>query len=271
MKKNSNYMIFILLFYVIVAFMAFAFLNGDYSVFNRKASVANQSPMSETVVGNTEENTAAQEDTMEEVIEEEPVDEPAELLEDEPAEEDVTEEEDDPPVAEETIEEVVIEEEDETEQKVYYSFKTNHTQRRLRLRDEPSLSGNVITMLNMNSTGYVLEYDEEWCKVVTGKDTVGYCATEYLDLTEIEESEFPKEFVDQVTTTKIDTLSGEDLSGDSSEPELKESTDESDVIEEDSEEGVYTDEENLLDESDSSEEVLTDDLSDTTADEDEYN
>ncbi len=214
MKKNSNYMIFILVFYVVVAFFAFAFLSGDYSVFNKKAAMTSEQPMAETVVGDNSaveiSDEAEEEEETEEIVEEPEVEE---IIE----EEELAEEEEDVEAPEEDLEEedaetsVIIEEdgEDTDEEIVYYSYVTNHTKNVLRVRDTPSLEGEVLEKLRMNSKGYVLEYDSKWCKVITASNTVGYCATDFLNLTEIDETDFPEEYRDEVTTTKVEKLVGD--------------------------------------------------------------
>ncbi len=267
MKKNSNYMIFILLFYVVVAFFAFAFLSGDYSIFNRKP-VTTEQPMAETVVGNnnaTEE--ISEEPVKEETVEEEPIEE---KVEEEPEEETVEEENVvEEPVEEETAEEEaeetpVIEEVEEKEEIVYYSFDTNHTKNKLRVRDKASLDGKVLEKLPLHSSGYVLEYDSEWCKVVTSSDTVGYCSTEYLNLTEVDESDFPEEYRDKVTTTRVNNLIGD---ADESEASLEKSS--ADVDESASVDKTTSgaeNEENMSDTEDSAEDVLdTDEKEETTS------
>ncbi|MCR5101263.1 MAG: SH3 domain-containing protein [Butyrivibrio sp.] len=215
MKKNSNYMIFMLLFYIIVAFFAFAFLSGDYSIFNRRHANV-QAPMAETVVGNSNSaseksedvsNIAASESSEEVETEEADEEEATEEIEEEieATEEDSASEESSADILEEDVEEDLEAEEDEAEV-VYYAYDTNHTQNKLRVRDNPDLSANVLEKLNQKSSGYILEYGDDWCKVVTSNNTVGYCSTEFLDIRKVTEEEFPEEYRELVTTTTEDDV-----------------------------------------------------------------
>ncbi|SEF38965.1 SH3 domain-containing protein [Butyrivibrio sp. Su6] len=194
MKKNQNYLIFMIVFYVLVAFFAFAFLSRDLSVFNRKYSdEVIEAQNTETVVGRVEK---AEESTTEATAEVETKTEIEEVVaaieatseapaetEAEPAEEPATE-----PATEAEI--------------VYYSYVTNNTESNLRVREEPSLNAKVLKRLYPGSKGYVLEKDDEWCKVVASGDTIGYCSTEFLDLEEIAKEDFPAEYVELVTSTR---------------------------------------------------------------------
>lgn len=198
MKKNSQYMIFMIIFYVLVAFFAFAFLSRDLSVFNRKyVDEVIEAQQSESVVGNIAATT--QDEAVKVEIEE--VTKAIEATSEASAE---TSEE---IVVEETVstEEVSSEEvvETETDEEIaYYSYTTNNTSAILRVREEPSINSTVLQKLNPGSKGYVLEKGEEWCKVVTADNVVGYCSTEFLDLEEIDKEDFPEEYVELVTSTR---------------------------------------------------------------------
>jgi len=94
---------------------------------------------------------------------------------------------------EEIVEEkTVVEEETEpvTEEKHFYKFNVTTQIHKLRIRKEPSLDGKIISHLNKGEVGYVLEKGEEWSYITNGKAT-GYCANEYMDMTEISIDELP--------------------------------------------------------------------------------
>lgn len=191
MKKNQNYLIFMIVFYVLVAFFAFAFLSRDLSVFNRKYSdEVIEAQNTETVVGRVEK---AEESTTEATAEVETKTEIEEVVaaieatSQAPAEEPATEPETEPATEAEIV---------------YYSYVTNNTESNLRVREEPSLNAKVLKRLYPGSKGYVLEKDDEWCKVVASGDTIGYCSTEFLDLEEIAKEDFPAEYVELVTSTR---------------------------------------------------------------------
>ena len=198
MKKNQNYLIFMIVFYVLVAFFAFAFLSRDLSVFNRKYSdEVIEAQNTETVVGRVEK---AEESTTEATAEVETKTEIEEVV----AAIEATSE---APAETEAEPEEEPEAEPETEpateaEIVYYSYVTNNTESNLRVREEPSLNAKVLKRLYPGSKGYVLEKDDEWCKVVASGDTIGYCSTEFLDLEEIAKEDFPAEYVELVTSTR---------------------------------------------------------------------
>lgn len=194
MKKNQNYLIFMIVFYVLVAFFAFAFLSRDLSVFNRKYSdEVIEAQNTETVVGRVEK---AEESTTEATAEVETKTEIEEVVA-------AIEATSGAPAETEAEPEKEPEPESATEAEiVYYSYVTNNTESNLRVREEPSLNAKVLKRLYPGSKGYVLEKDDEWCKVVASGDTIGYCSTEFLDLEEIAKEDFPAEYVELVTSTR---------------------------------------------------------------------
>ncbi len=71
----------------------------------------------------------------------------------------------------------------------YYSFKSNNTDTRLRMREEPDESSRIVYELKPGTTGYVIELGDEWSKV-SAYGNKGYCANEFLTMTEISKEEY---------------------------------------------------------------------------------
>ena len=98
----------------------------------------------------------------------------------------------------------------------YYSFTINTQGTTLNLREEPSQDAGVVAKLARTATGYVITPGNEWTQVVMPTGVTGFCATEFLTITEIREEDFPENFrsmieapgeeitADQYTTLLID-------------------------------------------------------------------
>ena len=80
----------------------------------------------------------------------------------------------------------------------YFTFLTSTTRTVLNCRKDPSEDSKVLWKLAPKTFGYILVPGNEWCKVVTDKGWEGYCATEYLDMTEVTKADFPEEYADLV-------------------------------------------------------------------------
>ncbi len=183
MKQNQRIFIFLFTFFIVVAVGSIIFLNGKGSAFNRSRTSlgAVTAALSQTIIGDKKSET--------EVVETVPL--PA------PQEPEVT-----APVAEEpTAEEPVAEEPADTSAEEglrYFTFRTATQITILRMRKEPSEDAEIIHKLERNSTGYVVKPGNEWCRVATVSGSVGYCATEYLELKEVSADDFPKKFASMV-------------------------------------------------------------------------
>lgn len=129
----------------------------------------------------------------------EPVPEPAPESEPEPEPEPVEE------VPDEELEaiELTEEQEEEVEKKIvdvtstvngrYYTFYTTNRQKVLNVREGPGLSHASIARLQPGSRGVILEYGDEWSKVKVYHGGIeGYCANEYLVLTEVSYETYKK-------------------------------------------------------------------------------
>ena len=192
MKKNGRFFLVLIAFYIVVAIGALMMLNGNTSVFNRTAATpgAETAVLNETIIGDDEKQEEETVVPVEPVQEEEEVEEIEEPVEPEPlgTEEDT--------LVEETAEPEIV---DETEPaKRYFSYTVNTSTMVLRLREEPNDKAKIIKKLGRNSGGYVLQPGNTWSKVVIQDGTVGYCATEYLKVKEMTESEYPEQYRDQV-------------------------------------------------------------------------
>ncbi len=198
MRVNQKVFIFLLAFFVIVAFGSLLFLDGSGSVFDRtKDSVgAETAVLSQTIIG--EEDSSDLNESVAKIAEEskEVVEEP-EIAEEPVVEEPVVEEPvvEEPAVEEEAVQEEPVEEEPSLR---YFTFETNTQTANLRLREKPLLDSTVVSKLKKGSKGYVLKPGNQWCKVVTEYGLEGYCSTEYLILTEVTAEDFPEEHVEKV-------------------------------------------------------------------------
>lgn len=75
------------------------------------------------------------------------------------------------------------------EEEHYYKFRSNNTDSILRMRETPGEDGRVIYELLPGSTGCVTEIGDEWSKV-SAYGNEGYCANEYLTMTEVSKEEY---------------------------------------------------------------------------------
>ena len=135
----------------------------------------------------------------------EPEPEPEPIPEPEPKPEPKPEPEPVEEVPDEELEaiELTEEQEEEVEQKIvdvtstvngrYYTFYTTNRQKVLNVREGPGLSHASIARLQPGSRGVILEYGDEWSKVKVYHGGIeGYCANEYLVLTEVSYETYKK-------------------------------------------------------------------------------
>lgn len=92
---------------------------------------------------------------------------------------------------EETV--TVESEEAVSEEPQYYTFCVRADISSLNLRALPDMEGKILGRLLPEQTGYVLEKGEEWSLVTTGKKS-GYVNNLYIELEEIDETDFPEEY-----------------------------------------------------------------------------
>lgn len=193
MKRNSIIFIVLFVFFIVVAAGALLMLDPGHSVLSKDARSlgAKTAVMSKTVVGDeptgdvlvpdTISETATEEVSVEEVVEE--------------ATTEATEVADTGDAsgagAEGTGAEAIPVER-------YFTFKTSTTRTVLNFRKEPSENAKVLWKLAPGTFGYILVPGNEWCKVALENGEIGYCATEYLDMTEVTRADFPEEFAAMV-------------------------------------------------------------------------
>jgi hypothetical protein len=205
MEKNAaqRILIFVAGFYIIVALLAVCVLNLSGSIFAKRGEI--------TLPGHFRALLDKEENETEEVLEavnpsdklqgleslgrkaaedtaRETAGNSGEPVYEEPViEEPVSEE----PVSEETVsDDTVSDDTAEAEpEEHYYSFKTNNTETRLRMRREPGDDGKIIYELKPGSSGYVVELGDDWSKV-SAYGHEGYCANEFLTMTEITKEEY---------------------------------------------------------------------------------
>ena len=203
MKSTSRILLIMIAVYIIIAVLAFLLLNGNLSVFSRDSSSLGAQPakLTQTVVGGADQVSTADNGASKIVPEPDP--EPAPAPEPEPAP--VAEPEPEPaPVADTAASEPVLR---------YFTFKTSTSLQNLRLRRTPSLSGEVLAKLKKGTPGYVVQPGNSWCRVVLENGSVGYCATEYLTLTETTEDAYPEDFrsmVEPPAETLLDNFGSPD-------------------------------------------------------------
>ena len=181
MNRNTRIFIILAAFYVIVALIGLLIWGsrGRGSAFsvNFREPAGEAAVMSQTVIGTPSEPVAIEEETETEP-QTEPEDTAAETAEAEPAAEET-----------ETASEPEIR---------YFTFITNTTHTILRLRQEPSEEAVILKKLQMRTPGYITKPGNEWCRVVMDTGATGYCATEYLSITEVTEDTYPVQFHDMV-------------------------------------------------------------------------
>ncbi|MBQ7584246.1 MAG: SH3 domain-containing protein [Lachnospiraceae bacterium] len=190
-RAAKKLLLFVTVFYIAVSVLAVAILNLSGSIFARRGEVnlfeyfTGLSDDSREPAGENAEDTAPESKLeglealgkKEEAISEMPSEPETEAYE-----AGRTETYEEPEPEEEPAEE-------EAEEEHYYSFKTNNTDTILRMREEPGEDGRVIYELKPGSSGYVTELGDEWSKV-SAYGHEGYCANEFLTMTEITESEY---------------------------------------------------------------------------------
>jgi uncharacterized protein YgiM (DUF1202 family) len=183
MRNNQRIFIFLFTFFIVVALGSLYFLGSKGSAFDKSrdsfgSATAVLSQMITGLKGSEKKEPKAEQAIVDTVVEkiiaepkveEEPVAEPEEAAK-----------------------------EPETYEVRYFTFVTDTQKDNLRMRTEPSESGQIITKLKKNTTGYVLKPGNKWCRVVTKGGSSGYCATQYLILTEVTKEDFPSEHQESV-------------------------------------------------------------------------
>ena len=204
--RPKHIMIFVACFYAVTAALAVdMFDTGDKLLLKaqvqdlQESSTVNNSNRA-VITGNVEE-PAAQEEPMPEEDDEDPVEE--EIPEEEPVKEEPEEE----PVYEEPAEE-------EPEGPVYYSFTTTNSDTGLNVRKKPALNAKRVKQLDPGDTGYIVEMGDEWSYIYAPKyDIYGYCANEFLELSEITEEDFPADLIGMTGPEDLSAVSQDGLSG----------------------------------------------------------
>ena len=73
----------------------------------------------------------------------------------------------------------------------YYRFVASHSSQGLRVRATPSMRGDILGKIQPGSTGFVITPGETWSEIITEDGKLrGYSFNEYLELTEIPESDY---------------------------------------------------------------------------------
>lgn len=167
-------------------------LNPSESVFNKNAKTigAQTAVMSKTVVGDEPTEELVVPDTIDEIpVAEEVVEETASVNIDESALDNSQDEGAGAGSGEgggDGAENVPAER--------YFTFTTSTTRTVLNFRKEPSETAKILWKLKPGTFGYVLLVGDEWSRVALENGAIGYCATEYLEMTEVTRSDFPEEY-----------------------------------------------------------------------------
>lgn len=215
MEKQAakKIMIFVTAFYIVVAILAVCILNLSGSIFAKRGEMDLPSHI-QKLFGKGEDEAG---DVYNDMNPDDKL-EGLDALEGKENEHDVAElagdimEETSSEAVSETYEEPSSEEASEPEstepepiepEEHYYSFKTNNTDTRLRMRAEPDEDAKIIYELKPGSSGYVVELGDDWSKV-SAYGHEGYCANEFLTMTEITEEEY-----DELKETSDNASSGE--------------------------------------------------------------
>ena len=187
MRRNQRIFIFLFTFFCVVAIGSILFLNGKSSVFyrNRDSLGAETATLTDTVIGSTEVSSVLENSNNEDAATESSSEEVKEELE-------ITSATEEASIA------VSIDEPQPDSNIKYYTFKVVTEKYNLRLRDEPSSSAHISEMMKKGETGYVLKTGDVWTKVYSELGNIGYCSSEYLELTEVEKSDYPTEIQDLV-------------------------------------------------------------------------
>lgn len=197
MRRNQRIFIFLFTFFCVVAIGSILFLNGKSSVFyrNRDSWGAETATLTDTVIGSNEVSSVLENSNNEDAATKSSFEEVKEELEITSATEEVSEESD---AALEASIEVSTDEPQPDSNIKYYTFKVVTEKYNLRLREEPSSSAPIPEMMKKGETGYVLKTGDVWTKVYTELGNIGYCSSQYLELTEVEKSDYPTEIQDLV-------------------------------------------------------------------------
>ncbi|MCR5773938.1 MAG: SH3 domain-containing protein [Lachnospiraceae bacterium] len=192
-SQSKKILIFVIIFYILVTGSAICGLSLSGSVFRFRGQGSNileyfsnlwygeDARLTQSANKNDPENKLegleglTEEASTEPVMEETSTEPPSEEVIEEPASEEVTEE--------------VPSEPEPAEEEHYYSFTSNNTTSRLRMRSEPGETAGILYELEPGSKGYVVELGDEWSKVSYNGHT-GYCANEFLSMTEISKEEY---------------------------------------------------------------------------------
>ena len=192
-RGEKRILIIITVFYILVALLAVCILNLSGSIFAKRGEVDLKGHF--LSIWNRPDDDAVEmaeeTDPMDKLQGLEALDEASEIVS-EPAAQEMPEEVTEPPAPSESAPEEPVSEtvsEPEVPEEHFYSFKTNNTDTRLRMRREPGEDAKIIYELKPGSTGYVIELGDDWSKVAAyGHE--GYCANEFLTMTEITEEEY---------------------------------------------------------------------------------
>lgn len=192
-RGEKRILIIITVFYILVALLAVCILNLSGSIFAKRGEVDLKGHF--LSIWNRPDDDAVEmaeeTDPMDKLQGLEALDEASEIVS-EPAAREMPEEVTEPPAPSESAPEEPVSEtvsEPEVPEEHFYSFKTNNTDTRLRMRREPGEDAKIIYELKPGSTGYVIELGDDWSKVAAyGHE--GYCANEFLTMTEITEEEY---------------------------------------------------------------------------------
>lgn len=212
MEKNTSKRILIVVtvFYIFVSILAVAILSLSGSIFAKRGET-NLAEYFSGLFGNDEEaveeaiNETSPEDKLQ-GLDALDISEPQSVAMTDPLPE--PEPEPEPAPVEETAvssdmvsdDDTVSSDDVEEEEEHYYSFKSNNTDTKLRMREEPDEKSRIVYELKPGTTGYVIEIDDEWSEVCAYGNR-GYCANEFLTMTEISKDEYD-ELVKQTDEAK---------------------------------------------------------------------
>lgn len=193
MEKSASKRILIVVtvFYIFVSVLAVAILSLSGSIFAKRG----ETNLAQYFGGFFGSNEEAVEEAVNDTAPEDKLQGLDVLGTDEPESSVMTETEpepapvEEPAVSSDTVSEDTVSSDMVGEEEHYYSFKSNNTDTRLRMREEPDGDSRIVYELRPGTTGYVIEIGDEWSEVCAYGNK-GYCANEFLTMTEISKDEY---------------------------------------------------------------------------------
>ena len=79
-------------------------------------------------------------------------------------------------------------------EKIYYGYTVKSGKTNVRVRKSAERNSSIISLVNGDDTGYLIEEDGDRSKIVLADGAVGYIYNEYITVSEIPKEDVPKEY-----------------------------------------------------------------------------